>query len=132
MLLAIPPYWGSEKAEPVLGSGSNGYEKRRIEVDPPFSISLISLCGERRSTVGIFGRRTTWLSTVCGLWSVRFDFEDQTRFSKASIASLVVDGLIAQNNVVRLGSAALGPRNYVFHRALTWFQFSQGVAQRFP
>ena len=71
---------------------------------------------------------------VDSLWpgSVRFDFEDQTRFSKASIASLAVDGLIAQNNVVRLGSGALGPRNYVFHRALRWFQFPQGVAQRFP
>jgi hypothetical protein len=34
---------------------------------------------------------------------VRFDFEDQTGFSKASIASLVVDGLIAQNNVVLRG-----------------------------
>jgi len=33
---------------------------------------------------------------------------------------------IAQNNVVRLGSGALGPRNYVFHRALRWFQFPQG------
>lgn len=55
------------------------------------------------------------------LWpgSERFDFEDQTRFFKALIASLVVDGFIRQNNVVPLGSAALGPRNYVLNEAAT-------------